>query len=121
MHAIKTDQSRFSELGETVQSLLQELVSLAAFYHGVRRHSELASRSLSQACRPVKAHCICTRLLAGGIQFLSAYSQLGAEINRRRRAIDRVAQVCAHNARHDVSVLGSDVLPRQCATVSFRW
>jgi hypothetical protein len=35
--AIKGDQARFAELADSVQSLLQELVSLAAFYHGVRR------------------------------------------------------------------------------------
>lgn len=35
--AIKGDQVRFAELADSVQSLLQELVSLAAFYHGVRR------------------------------------------------------------------------------------
>lgn len=51
MGAIKGDQARFAELADSVQSLLQELVSLAAFYHGVRHCCSKGSGRESAARR----------------------------------------------------------------------
>jgi hypothetical protein len=57
--ALRADQCRFKELSESVEGLIQELASLAAFY----------------------------------AQFAEAYGQLGSELTRRRRGLQKVEQV----------------------------